>query len=62
MEPYSGTDIPAVFTRIANKEVPYTCEACSHKDVWIVAEQLWGRNAADRISAAEALERVNRLV
>ncbi|KAH7329851.1 kinase-like domain-containing protein [Rhizoctonia solani] len=60
LEPYAGIDIPAVFSRISNKEKPYLRDACTHTGVWTVAEQLWGDSIVDRISASLALEQLRQ--
>ncbi|KEP50788.1 tyrosine kinase domain protein [Rhizoctonia solani 123E] len=59
LEPYSGIDLPAVFSRISDKEKPYSRDACAHQGVWAVAERLWGNSTMDRISASKALEEIN---
>ncbi|CAE6434935.1 unnamed protein product [Rhizoctonia solani] len=60
LEPYSSTDVPAVFARIANKEKPYSKDDCSHIGVWNVAERLWGTSIIDRVSVQDALEEIGQ--
>ncbi|ELU39140.1 Pkinase domain-containing protein [Rhizoctonia solani AG-1 IA] len=62
LEPYSGTDIPAVFSRIANKDKPYSRGDCSHRGVWNIAERLWGASIIDRISASDALREIAQYI
>ncbi|KAG9094486.1 hypothetical protein FS749_012360 [Ceratobasidium sp. UAMH 11750] len=55
-EPYSSTNVPAVFARIKGKETPYSKGACPNSEIWNLGERLWAINPLDRISAAKALQ------
>ncbi|CAE6445551.1 unnamed protein product [Rhizoctonia solani] len=60
LEPYADIDVPAVFSRISNKEKPYSKDACTHVGIWAVAERLWGGSTVDRISASNALKQLKQ--
>ncbi|KAG8785513.1 Ephrin type-A receptor 5 [Ceratobasidium sp. 428] len=61
-EPYSGTNVPAVFARIKNSEAPYSRGACPSDEIWDVAGRLWVPNPLQRISATKALQLIRLIV